>query len=49
MLAQKLDVGEAITTNLLPHFPHALQSAEHAAAPQQLPTNPMICATGEYG
>jgi hypothetical protein len=31
--------GEGVT-NLFPHFPQALQTAEQVAAPQQLAANP---------
>jgi hypothetical protein len=34
---QDTDVGGAY---LLPHFPQALQIAEHVAAPQQVPAHP---------
>ncbi len=31
-------------TNLFPHLPHALQTMEHVAAPQQLPATDKIYA-----
>ena len=33
-----------LVATLFPHFPHALQTAEHVAAPQQLAPNPRIYA-----
>ena len=36
-------------TNLLPHFPQALQTAEHVAAPQQLAAKPITyTSTHQY-